>query len=110
MNTLLRRELSNAAVQGLGLVAKLDPPDLETRTTILRKRLCQDDVGVVDPSAVERIAERVDTNVRTLEGAFIRSVAFASLTARSRRRGPRRPLPRSATEAALRAPDPGAGS
>jgi chromosomal replication initiator protein len=57
-------------------------PDLETRLTILRKRLHQDDIGAVEPAAIELIAERVHTNIRALEGAFVRVVAFASLTAR----------------------------
>jgi chromosomal replication initiator protein len=50
--------------------------------TILRKRVAQDDVGEVSPEALELIADRVDTNIRALEGALIRVVAFGSLTNR----------------------------
>jgi chromosomal replication initiator protein len=66
-----------------GLVTDVRPPDLSTRLTILRKRVKQDDVGDVDPAALDLIAERVDSNIRALEGALIRVVAFASLTGRS---------------------------
>ena len=65
-----------------GLVTDVRPPDLDTRLTILRKRLRQDDIGEVDEAAVDLIAARVHTNIRALEGAFVRVVAFASLTAR----------------------------
>jgi chromosomal replication initiator protein len=65
-----------------GLVCDVRPPDFATRMTILRKRLHQDDIGEVEPAAVELIASRVHANIRALEGAFVRVVAFASLTAR----------------------------
>jgi chromosomal replication initiator protein len=65
-----------------GLVTDVRPPDLATRRTILRKRVQQDAVAGVDPAAIDLIAERVDTNIRALEGALIRVVAFASLTGR----------------------------
>ena len=58
------------------------PPDYDTRLTILRKRVQQDGVRAVDAGALELIAERVDSNVRALEGALIRTVAFGSLTGR----------------------------
>ena len=63
-----------------GLVCDVRPPDYETRRTILRKRVLQDDVGAVDPAALDVIAERVSDNVRALEGALIRIVAYGSLT------------------------------
>ena len=63
-----------------GLVSDVRPADRATRLTILRKRVIQDDVGDVDPAALELIADRVDTNLRALEGALIRVVAFGSLT------------------------------
>jgi chromosomal replication initiator protein len=63
-----------------GLVCDVRPPDYETRLTILRKRVLQDGIGHVDPGALEVIAERVSDNVRALEGALIRTVAFGSLT------------------------------
>jgi chromosomal replication initiator protein len=65
-----------------GLVCDVRPADRATRLTILRKRVAQDDVGEVDPQALELIADRVDTNIRALEGALIRVVAFGSLTGR----------------------------
>jgi chromosomal replication initiator protein len=65
-----------------GLVADIKPPDLTTRLTILRKRANHDDVELADELALHVIAERIDTNVRALEGALIRVVAFSSLTGR----------------------------
>jgi chromosomal replication initiator protein len=66
-----------------GLVVDVAAPDHATRLTILRKRVAQDDVGDVEPGALELIADRVDANIRALEGALIRVVAFGSLTGRS---------------------------
>jgi chromosomal replication initiator protein len=63
-----------------GLVCDVQPADRATRLTILRKRVASDDVGDVDPEALELIADRVDANIRALEGALIRVVAFGSLT------------------------------
>jgi chromosomal replication initiator protein len=65
-----------------GLVCDVQPPDQATRLTVLRKRAVQDGLDDVAPTALERIAERVVTNVRALEGALIRVVAFGSLTGR----------------------------
>jgi chromosomal replication initiator protein len=65
-----------------GLVTEIGRPDATTRLTILRKRVQQDGLRDVDPAALELIAARVDQNVRALEGALIRVVAFASLTRR----------------------------
>jgi chromosomal replication initiator protein len=65
-----------------GLVADLRPPDLATRMTILRKRVNHDGLRLDDPDAIVPIAERVTTNVRALQGALIRVVAFHSLTGR----------------------------
>jgi chromosomal replication initiator protein len=65
-----------------GLVCDVRPPDAGTRRTILRKRVHQDAIPGVDPEALELIAARVDTNIRALEGALIRVVAFGSLTGR----------------------------
>jgi chromosomal replication initiator protein len=65
-----------------GLVCDIRPPDATTRLTILRKRVQQDGITGIDPAALELIAARVDTNVRALEGALIRIVAFGSLTGR----------------------------
>jgi chromosomal replication initiator protein len=65
-----------------GLVADMSPPDLSTRMTILRKRAQHDGIELVDTHALEAIAERITLNVRALEGALIRVVAFSSLTGR----------------------------
>jgi chromosomal replication initiator protein len=62
-----------------GLVTDIRPPDSGTRLTVLRKRAQQDELHVPG-AALERIAERVESNIRTLEGALIRVVAFGSLT------------------------------
>ncbi|MFI5009097.1 MAG: chromosomal replication initiator protein DnaA [Solirubrobacterales bacterium] len=66
-----------------GLVADIRPPDLNTRLAILRKRAHHDGVELADERALELIAERVTLNVRALEGALIRVVAFSSLTGRA---------------------------
>ncbi len=65
-----------------GLVADIRPPDFHTRVAILRKRTLLDRVPLADESVLEAIANRVTDNVRSLEGALIRVVAFHSLTAR----------------------------
>jgi chromosomal replication initiator protein len=65
-----------------GLVADIRPPDLSTRLAILRKRAQHDGIGPVDPSVLQTIAERIAINVRSLEGALIRVVAYSSLTGR----------------------------
>jgi len=65
-----------------GLVADMQPPDFFTRTAILRKRAMLDGVPLADQSVLEAIAERVTDNVRSLEGALIRVVAYHSLTGR----------------------------
>jgi chromosomal replication initiator protein len=66
-----------------GLVCDVRPPDANTRLTILRKRVLQDAITGVEPEALELIAARVATNIRALEGALIRVVAFGSLTGRA---------------------------
>jgi chromosomal replication initiator protein len=65
-----------------GLVADITPPDFPTRLTILRKRAHYDHIELTDEQALHPIAERIDSNVRALEGALIRVVAFSSLTGR----------------------------
>jgi chromosomal replication initiator protein len=70
-----------------GLVTDIRPPDLAARLTILRKRVQHDGIRLSDPSAIAPIAERVVTNVRALQGALIRVVAFHSLTGRPIDRG-----------------------
>jgi chromosomal replication initiator protein len=66
-----------------GLVADIGPPDMATRLTILRKRAQHDGVQLADERALQVIAERIESNVRALEGALIRVVAFSSLTGRA---------------------------
>ena len=66
-----------------GLVAEIEPPELATRMAILRKRAAYDGIEPADGEVLRVIAEHVHTNVRALEGALIRVVAFASLTRRA---------------------------
>jgi chromosomal replication initiator protein len=66
-----------------GLVADIRPPDLSTRIAILRKRAQHDGLDEIDSQALETIAKRVHLNVRALEGALIRVVAYSSLTGRA---------------------------
>jgi chromosomal replication initiator protein len=63
-----------------GLITDIQPPDLETRIAILRKRVTTDGIDVTDPEVLTFIAGRVSTNIRELEGALTRVVAFSSLT------------------------------
>ena len=65
-----------------GLVADIVAPGFATRMAILRKRVHNDGIQVADEHALTAIAERVQSNVRALEGALIRTVAFSSLTGR----------------------------
>jgi len=65
-----------------GLVTDVRTPDPATRLTILRKRVQQDDIAGIEPAALELLADRVADNVRALEGALVRAVAFGSLTGR----------------------------
>jgi chromosomal replication initiator protein len=65
-----------------GLLTDVQPPDLETRIAILRKKVNIDRIHVPDPEVLTSIAGRVTTNIRELEGALTRVVAFSSLTGR----------------------------
>ena len=66
-----------------GLITDIQPPDLETRIAILRKKVKADQIEIRDPELLTFIASRVSTNIRELEGALTRVVAFASLTGRA---------------------------
>jgi chromosomal replication initiator protein len=61
-----------------GLMTDVQPPDLETRIAILRKK-SESDTLSVEPEVLELIASRVQSNIRELEGALIRVAAFSSL-------------------------------
>ncbi len=62
-----------------GLITDIQPPDLETRLAILRKKTETDRLRVSD-EVMDYIASRIQTNIRELEGALIRVTAYASLT------------------------------
>jgi len=65
-----------------GLISDIQPPDLETRIAILRRKVKYDGIDVDDPEVLSYVAGRVTTNIRELEGALTRVVAFSSLTGR----------------------------
>lgn len=65
-----------------GLITDIQPPELETRIAILRKKAAQEGLNA-PPEALEYIASKISTNIRELEGALIRVTAFASLNRQS---------------------------
>jgi chromosomal replication initiator protein len=65
-----------------GLLTDIQAPDLETRIAILRKRVETEGISIDDPEVLTFIAGRVSANIRELEGALTRVVAFSSLTDR----------------------------
>ncbi|MBL7085449.1 MAG: chromosomal replication initiator protein DnaA [Candidatus Omnitrophica bacterium] len=62
-----------------GLVTDIQPPDLETRIAILKKKIEQSNISVPD-DVIFFIGDKVKLNIRELEGALIRVVAYSSLT------------------------------
>lgn len=61
-----------------GLVADIQPPDLETRIAILREKANNRGIQI-DDSILELIARRISSNVRALEGALVKAIAYAEL-------------------------------
>ncbi len=64
-----------------GLAADMQPPDLETRIAILRRK-AEDDGLAIDHDVIEFVAHNVKSNIRELEGALIRLLAFSTLNNR----------------------------
>ncbi|MEI7028023.1 chromosomal replication initiator protein DnaA [Paenibacillus sp. y28] len=62
-----------------GLITDIQPPDLETRIAILRKKAKAENLDIPN-EAMGYIANQIDSNIRELEGALIRVVAYSSLT------------------------------
>ena len=65
-----------------GLMTDVQPPDLETRIAILKKKASSENLWA-PPDVLEFIASRISSNIRELEGALIRVTAFASLNGQS---------------------------
>ena len=65
-----------------GLLTDVQPPDLETRIAILKKKAAQERMQLPD-EVLELIGTKITTNIRELEGALIRVAAFASLSSRT---------------------------
>ncbi|CAM4434322.1 MAG: chromosomal replication initiator protein DnaA [Paenibacillus macerans] len=61
-----------------GLITDIQPPDLETRIAILRKKAKAENLDIPNEAMIY-IANQIDTNIRELEGALIRVVAYSSL-------------------------------
>lgn len=65
-----------------GLITDIQPPDFETRIAILRKKKELEPISVPD-DVIEFIAQEIKTNIRELEGALIRVIAFAQMEDRA---------------------------
>lgn len=62
-----------------GLITDISPPDLETRIAILSKKAKAEGLTDISSDVMHYIANQIDTNIRELEGALIRVIAYASL-------------------------------
>jgi chromosomal replication initiator protein len=62
-----------------GLITDIHPPDLETRVAILRKKAQMENINIPDETLLY-MADKIQSNIRELEGALVRTVAFAALT------------------------------
>ena len=65
-----------------GLTVAVEPPNLATRLTVLRRLVQEAGVEIADADALSELANRIDANVRQLHGALTRVLAHASLMAR----------------------------
>ena len=65
-----------------GLTVPMEPPNLPTRLTVLRRLVEEAGVEIADSGALAELAQRIDANVRQLHGALTRVLAHASLMAR----------------------------
>jgi chromosomal replication initiator protein len=65
-----------------GLTIPVEPPDLPTRLTVLRRLAREAGVGTDDQDALSELARRIDANIRRLHGALTKVIAHASLTAK----------------------------
>lgn len=62
-----------------GLITDISPPDLETRIAILSKKAKAEGLADIPTDVMHYIANQIDTNIRELEGALIRVIAYSSL-------------------------------
>lgn len=63
----------------MGLLTDIQPPDLETRIAILRKKAIAENLAI-DDNILEYIASRISSNIRELEGSLLRVTAYANIT------------------------------
>jgi chromosomal replication initiator protein len=61
-----------------GLIVDIQPPDFETRVAILRKKLEKDPIKI-DDDVITFIAKNISTNIRELEGALVRIIAYSAI-------------------------------
>jgi chromosomal replication initiator protein len=66
----------------MGLITDIQPPDLETRIAILKRKIAGEELSVPE-DVISFIADRVSSNIRELEGSLIRIIAFSNLTRHS---------------------------